>query len=228
MAISKKRYPLIDILRVFAIFLMLFFHLFYDLNYFDYYEMDYHPYTFWFVLPRIIVFLFLTCVGASLYIVHYPQKSWVKWKKRLVKLGIIAAIISVATYFIFPSSWVYFGIIHCIFFATLVGIFLVSYPKFALIIAILIWTIRFGFNVNFDLLPWFSDIKSIDDIPLYPWIATVFFGIFFGTTKIAKIQFDYPFKRKIEWISKNSLIIYLLHQPIIFGVILGIYWILTR
>ena len=56
-----------------------------------------------------------------------------------------AVIITTSTYFIFPNSWIYFGIIHFIFLASVIGVWFVKFPNFSLLLAIIIF-IGYKFN----------------------------------------------------------------------------------
>ena len=101
---SVNRYIMLDVLRGFAVLLMIVFHGAYDLNWFYFIDIDILENPFWFWLPRFIVFLFLICVGMGLSIVH---KNGIKWRlaiKRLLKIGGWAFVITVVTYILFPKN----------------------------------------------------------------------------------------------------------------------------
>ena len=56
---NNNRWPIIDITRGFAVFLMIIFHFSYDLKLFGHVDIDFQNDLEWWVFPRIIVFLFL-------------------------------------------------------------------------------------------------------------------------------------------------------------------------
>jgi uncharacterized membrane protein len=61
----------------------------------------------------------------------------------------------------------------------------------------------------------------MDYIPVYPWIAVVFLGIFLGDKKFHEIKFaDSSRWRWIHYLGQHSLVIYLIHQPIFYGLIM--------
>src|SRR3989344_3851006 len=72
----------------------------------------------------------------------------------------------------------------------------------------------------------YPNFKTLDYFPLIPWFALVLFGIFIG-----KILYDENRKFKFinepkifiinifKFLSKNSLTIYLLHQPIMIAIL---------
>ena len=177
-----KRIFLIDLMRFMAIVLMVIFHLTYDLNQFRYVNVSFSD-PFWFWLPRLIVFLFLICVGMSLSIVHNPVFKPQKFWPRLVKLLIGALLVSISTYFMFPKQWVYFGTLHCIAATTLMAVPFINKPKLSLVLGIIILSSMYFTGVNFVNVGKFFGSKSMDFIPVYPWFSIVLFGIYFKTFK---------------------------------------------
>ncbi len=219
----SKRIFLIDILRFVAILLMVIFHLAFDLNAFKLINVDFMS-TFWFWLPRFIVFLFLLCVGMSLRVVHFPEFKPNKFWPRFAKLLFAALLVSASTYIMFPKQWVYLGTLHCIALTTLMALPFIRHPKVSLIFSILILISMYPTGINFTNVGKFFNSNSMDFIPPYPWFSIVLLGIFCKTLPIE--NFDMPegkIKSFIKWCSEKSLIIYLLHQPIMFGSISLIY-----
>lgn len=210
-----KRYPLVDQLRTMAILLMVFFHLFYDLNIFGFVQIDFQREAFWFILPRIIVFLFLFCVGISLAISHSQGIKWRKFTYRFLKILFFALLISIFTYFVFPQNWVYFGTLHCIAISSLLALPFIKYPRLSLLIGLaLLASALTGHN-----LPWPKlSHNSMDYIPIFPWLGVVLGGIAAFHWKIhTLIKKNHPL---ISYVGRHSLLIYLLHQPLLYGMVL--------
>lgn len=208
------RYPIIDFIRFVAIFLMVLFHFAYNLNIFGFIKIDFFKDTFWFYLPRLIVFLFLFAVGISLCISHAKKIQWKKFNTRLSKILLCALLVTGFTFVAFPKFWVYFGTLHCIALTSIIGVFFTGHPKISLILAIIIISFQFsGFN-----FPWIElSHKSMDYIPPLPWISCVFLGIFSYHQGLHKVPFiSHPI---ISFFSKHSLITYMLHQPILFSLV---------
>ena len=135
----------LDLMRGIAIIMMIAFHFIYDLNSFGF--SDIPLYTHWAGIAWrcLIVFLFLSAVGISLVIAHGKGIKFKKFLKRLLYLGIAALFVSAGTYVMFPDGWVYFGILHLIWFSTIIAISFVNLPKTSLLIAALILI-----GTNFD------------------------------------------------------------------------------
>lgn len=221
LVINKQlRYPIIDLMRVLAIVLMVIFHMFYDLTIFGFTNIDFQQNKFWFGLPRFIVFLFLTCVGLSQQLSHKDAIDWSKFWKRWLKLVFFAFCVSATTYYLYPKNWIYFGTLHCIATVSLMALPFRNNPKIALAIGIAILVNRFVFQNVIDVWPYIKSMKSMDYIPYYPWVAIVLIAIFLHSKGFHKVSLDLGRNKTwIEWTSRNSLWIYILHQPIMYFLI---------
>ena len=218
----------LDSLRGIAVIWMVIFHTAYDLNMFQFVSWDFST-GFWYAFPRVIAFTFLFCVGASLNYTHRPRINWNSLIKRSQKLGLAALIISLSTYFMFPSNWIYFGTLHCIFMGSILGALLVNKRKIALVILILILIAQYA--LDFDI-KWVSSLtkrQSMDFIPIYPWFWPILLGILIQPflSKLSILQEIKP-NRYLNFLGQNSLKIYLIHQPVIFGLIWMIRQLLVR
>lgn len=216
---QNKRADLIDVLRTIAICWMIIFHLAYDMKALGFSSTDFSS-GFWYYFPRVIAGSFLFIVGLSLHLAYENKINWSKFWHRQMKIAAGAVIISLTTYFIFPANWVYFGTLHCIFFATLFGVFLVGKRIIIMVIFLLILG---GISSGFDLF-WISQIirkPSMDFIPIYPWFLCTALGLFVASFE-GFWKFVYKFRPHplLTFPGKHSLIIYLLHQPIIFGTLI--------
>jgi len=212
---APQRYLLLDALRGFAVFLMIFFHLAYDLNLFRFIRIDIFKDPFWFGLPRLIVSLFLICMGISLAIVHKAGIKWHLVKKRLFIIGGWAAVITGVTYFLFPKSYVYFGILHCIAVSSLMGVFFVNRPKLSLLIGLAL--VASNIIVKPRLLPisgWL-EINPMDYVPLYPWFGLVLIGIFLEHIRFPQIPLkENLFLKPFVFMGRHALILYIIHRPV--------------
>ena len=220
----------LDLMRGIAIVMMIAFHFIYDLNEFGFTNIPlsgYWPTTYW---RYVIVFLFLSSVGISLVLAYSQQFSLTKFAKRMLLLGLAAAAVSFGTYLMFPNAWVYFGILHLIWVACIITMPFVRAPNVSLLIGLSILTLNY-----FELLD-LSALKtlfinnlppaSVDYYPIFPWLSFVFVGIYMGHNPWYKkvITFRSAF---IELLGRHSLLIYLTHQIVLFGLVAATYAILN-
>lgn len=213
--VKSKRFEFLDLVRGLAVHLMIFFHFFYDLNVYGHVKIDFQKEFFWFYLPRLIVTLFLFSVGVSMALAHRKGINRGPYLKRLLKIGIGALIITGTTYFLFPKSWVYFGTLHCIFFVTILITPLRQKPKLSLVIALLILTLE---ATGYDIPFWIMSHASMDYIPLFPWIAVSLIGIYAKHMKVHELSIpNNKLTRFFTLPGKHAFIIYIIHQPILFG-----------
>jgi uncharacterized membrane protein len=213
----KSRYELLDIIRGSAVVLMIIFHFSFDLRIFGYTEVDFQENLFWWVFPRVIVFLFLTAMGLSLEVTYKGKLEPKKVLRRFFKIGGFALLISLFTYFAFPTRWIYFGTLHCIALCSLLALpfqgkkWISLSGAFVILIPLLA-----GFQ-----WPWFKmEHASMDYIPALPWLGVVLLGMFSFHLNVHKTPIvSFPGKSWLLFCGRHSLIIYLIHQPILFGLV---------
>ena len=212
----------LDLMRGIAIIMMIAFHFIYDLNSFGFSDIPLFTHWAGIAWRCLIVFLFLSAVGISLVIAHGKGIKFKKFLKRLLYLGIAALFVSAGTYVMFPDGWVYFGILHLIWFSTIIAISFVNLPKTSLLIAalILIGAIFDQPNLSFIsyLLEPYLPFGSVDYYPLFPWLSFVFIGIYLGHNPYYQKIFIFRLNW-LEVIGKHALIIYLTHQIVLFSVV---------
>lgn len=208
-----KRDLFTDLLRAFAVILMIIFHGAYDLNIFHYTDLDFSQ-GFWFYLPRFITFLFLFCVGKGMDYAYTKGFNHSKFFKRFFKLALGAFVISLSTYFLFPGQWVYFGTLHCIALGSLLTYPLAQHKKLALVFFLLLIVSIIVFKMDFKAISQLGIGRSMDFIPIYPWWVVILGGLLTPNHYFPKLK-KLPFF--LDFLSKNSLKIYILHQPVIYG-----------
>ena len=209
----KSRKPFIDNVRFLAIFLMVIFHFTYDLNIFGIKIISQHVTLFWKWLPRLIVFLFMLAVGMSIG----SKKGNVftrSFHKSQIKVFFGAFTVSIVTYYLYPSRWVYFGTLHCIFLSRYLVSFLKPFPKTCLLLFV-------GINIPLFLG---SPTHGLN-LPIKAWIIFLFY------LGLVMLFLEYLLRNQKFWVlvkkwstnkivlfsSKNSFWIYLIHQPLLFG-----------
>lgn len=215
----------VDLLRSVAIILMLVFHFLYDLNFLNLADFDIAGSQYWGIFRGVIVSFFLIAMGASLTLAYPGKVNWKKFIKRQFTLAVCALAISLVTYVVIAENWVFFGIIHFIFVASLLAIGFRHSPIKSLLLFIVIISVyyvelfhkRWPFNLIEALLPQ----KTNDFVALFPWLALPFLGIYLANQTCLHNEYAKAIKLPslLTWISNNSLLIYLLHQPVFFSLL---------
>lgn len=218
---ENVRYRLVDHWRAVAIILMIFFHFSYDLGLFGYIKIDVQKDLFWWFLPRLIVFMFMIAVGVSLRLVHKSGLNYKKFWPRFAQILTFALIITLTTYFLFPTRWVYFGTLHSIALCSLMALPFIKYPKQAGLLGLCI-TVPALFGLNY---PFFKmQHVSMDYIPPLPWFGYVLIGIYCEFRNWDKVQYKkIPGESALNFMGRHGLLIYVLHQPIMYGILYGFY-----
>jgi uncharacterized membrane protein len=223
---TNKRSLEIDALRVTAIILMMAYHTAFDLHVFYKWNVDvFHG--LWWLIGKVSVITFLLLVGISFSISWARNPVISRTLRRGVRVLMYGLIVSIITYFFDSSNFVRFGILH------LIGISLLLLPytrRFHLWnTAIGIIIIGTGLLINGTTLQTSlylplgfrpTDFMSIDYYPLLPWFGVVLVGTSLGQVFLQAgsptfYKEESRFTRGIAAISKRSLFIYMVHQPIL-------------
>jgi uncharacterized membrane protein len=241
------RYPVIDSLRGIAILLMVIYHLCYDLDMFGYIDTRFGV-GYWVPFRYVIVILFLGLVGVSLQIAHGTSIKWHSLKKRSMQLLVASTAVSASAYFIAAHKVTIFGILQLILVSSWLALPFLNRAKLTLVCGGIIFFVgHIWHHTLFDhiALHWIGLMENIrpalDYAPIFPWFGVVLMGISAGVL-LQKHQgvanaFAKPLIRKtsgsafvflkrfddaLQYAGKHSLLIYLLHQPIMFGALMVI------
>lgn len=230
----NKRYFELDFLRGFGIILMITFHFGYDLSYFGYANYNTTVNIEWRVFRSTILSVFLLVVGMSAYLAYAETINWKKVFRRSMKLFLVSLLISLGSYSIFENSWIYFGVIHFIFVASLVSLFFVKFPNLSLLLGLgFLLSYNLGY-FHFDVLLNFA-IKNLgfplhteDIVSFTPWFGLVLIGIFLMHHNLFTFRVkETKLTQGISFLGKHALVIYIVHQPILFGIFYVLIWTKT-
>jgi uncharacterized membrane protein len=231
----QARFWEIDFARGIAVVMMIAFHLLFDLYYFRGFSVVLDS-GFWLVFARITLIIFLLLVGVSLSIsysrvkaVLQPRKITEKYVKRGSKTFLYGLITTAVTLIAFPTNAIWFGVLHCIGISIILAIALLPYRKLNLLLGlvfIVLGVLLFTQTFNFPWLLWLgfapANFYTFDYVPLLPWFGVVLLGLFFGKTLYENRRPKTGPKAAgpICWLGRHSLLIYLIHQPILVGILL--------
>ena len=218
----------LDWARSLAIVGMIVFHFVRDLEMFGYLPRGATLVGGWPLFARAIAGAFLLLSGVSLVLAHAHGVRWGPWLRRLGLVAGAAALVSLATYVVFPDRFIYFGILHAIALCSVVGLPFLFLPGAAALAAALavfalpalvteppfasVWLAWTGLGANVP--------PSYDFVPLVPWLAPFLLGMALARVlprPAAPARGPGRLARALAWPGRHSLAIYLLHQPILFG-----------
>lgn len=232
---TRPRLLALDAARGLALIAMATYHFSWDLEFFGYLAPGTSTQGFLRIYARLIASSFLFLAGFSLVLAQYPTLRLAPFLRRLGVIVGAAAAISVATFWFTPDSWIFFGILHSIALASLIGLAFLRLPPLVTLIAagIAIALPAFLRSPAFDA-PWFWFLglsetlpRSNDYVPLLPWIGALLAGIAVARFmvdggRLGWIERLPPGPRWLRWGGRHSLTVYLLHQPVLIaGLYLG-------
>lgn len=225
-----SRLVLVDAMRGFAILLMVIYHFCFDLSYFGLAPFDFYQDRFWLNFRTLILSLFLGLVGVSLVLSSQPRLNVRRYLHRLILLVASAALVSLATWWMFGERLVFFGVLHFIAVASLLGLLFVRAGWLNLIagVGFILFATQYQ-SAWFDTpgRRWIGLMThkppTEDYVPLLPWIGVVMLGIFAGPYIVRWLQTHLQGitdTAPIRWLAlagRHSLVIYLIHQPLLIG-----------
>ncbi|RFC65909.1 heparan-alpha-glucosaminide N-acetyltransferase [Mesorhizobium denitrificans] len=234
-----QRIPTIDIIRGIAIGGVVLFHVVWDLEFAGLIDgVARHPA--WLVFGRSLAGTFMVLVGVSLVLAHRGEIRWGSFSRRLGTILLAAAAITVVTRLAFPANFVYFGILHAIAVATLIGaLFLGASALICLAVGTLVLILPLVLESSTFDMRWLAWIgfaaqppPSNDFVPVFPWVGLTLLGMAAmkwtsaWPVKTRLVQQAHPsrFARTFAWMGRRSLPIYLVHQPILLAIILPLSW----
>ncbi|WP_411035566.1 DUF1624 domain-containing protein [Shinella sp. BYT-45] len=218
---------------------MAIYHFTWDLGFFGYIEPETATTGGWRLFARLIAGSFLFLAGFSLVLGHASGFRPRPFLIRFGKIALAAALITIATWFAFPQTFIFFGILHAIAAASLVGLLFLRLPVAVTLLAAAaavaaplylrspafdhpaLWWIGLSANVP----------RSNDYVPLLPWLAPVLLGIalarLFVASTLPERLAGYGNATRVWWKSllekagRHSLAIYLVHQPLLIALVYG-------
>ena len=234
----KKRIWELDAARGFCIFCMFFVHLFFDLVSFGFIHAHKSNWIVRFFFDGWGGALFFIISGISATLGSRPVK-------RGLQVAGCALIVSAVTIGMDLSGFsrnmgIYFGVLHCLAVCMLVWPLFKKLerwsPKTNLIIlgsigvvltAVGLWMRQFILPHNFLMFIGLrGPMGTSDYFPILPYLGFFLLGAVLGKTLYSKRETRFPrvstqniFVRFFCWLGNHSLPVYLIHQPLLFGLV---------
>lgn len=188
----------------------------------------------WNVFARAIASSFLLLAGLGLALAHGRVIDIRKLLRRVAVVAAAALLVTVATWIAFPDAYVFFGILHAMAASSLLAVPFVRLPAaLTALAAIAVGALPLLASPAFDaprlaFLGLGTRVPLTNDyVPLVPWLAFVLAGIALGrvTEPTRWLPRDEPrlgVAKALAWLGRHSLVIYLAHQPLIYGALSGV------
>ena len=213
----------IDIARGCAVLLMILFHFVYDLSRFGSAAINVNS-PIWQFTGKAAAFLFISLAGLSTTL----SKDPVRRGMRVLASGML---ITIVTYFTIRPDYVRFGILHFL------GLAMLSSPVWHRCSNRTIMLIAGGAAVAGLVVSWISvnvawllplgirypGFTTVDYYPVFPYLALFLTGLVIGRKYYATGHSRWPGTAPVfpllGTMGRHSLPIYLLHQPLLIGLI---------
>lgn len=230
----SQRIAALDLLRSAALLGMASYHFVYDLQMHGLVPPGFAVQGFFYWHARTVASTFLLLAGLGIWLSHGAGIRWPAFWRRMAKVGGAAALVSVTTYIALPDWWIFFGILHCIALGSLLALPFLRLPALVTLAAgaFVVWAsyalatpamnaplLRF---IGLHTIP----TMTVDFEPLFPWFGPILIGL--GLGRLGSrfglwnwlARWNAPgWVRALGWPGRHSLAVYLLHQPILFGLV---------
>ncbi len=227
----RARFVIVDWARGAALLAMALYHLCWDLSFFRFLDVDVSGSPGGRASSTAIAGSFLTLVGISLVLAHGSGMRWRAFLTRLAVLIAAAAGVTLATYVAMPDGMIYFGILHSIAVSCLIGLIFLRAPwpltavaALACFIAPHIFRAEMFNGFGWIWLGLATEVPRTNDYePLLPWLGFVLAGIAFARAmppaRWPAFAAQGRIGRLFAFLGRHSLAFYLIHQPVLFGMV---------
>ena len=229
-----NRFYEIDSLRGIAIILMIISNFVTDIAYFRIYNINTSS-DFWWLFARITASMFMLLVGISLTLSYSKEnRNFMHYLKRGLKIFSWGLAITAVTWLFIGKDFVIFGVLHLIGISIILSYPLIKRTRVDLLLgASFIAAGIYLSNLTFKIpeLIWLGfapqNFTTVDYFPIFPWFGVVLIGLFLGNALYAnyKRNFKIPdlgnlsLVKGLCFLGRNSLLIYLIHQPVLIGLL---------
>lgn len=230
----------IDAARGSAVIAMVFFHLMWDLQYTGLSNVNVFS-TPWQIFARGIGTSFIFLLGLSLALVAArlsPRELWRYAVRRSIVIIALGLLITAGTYAFIGDSYVRFGILHLLGSMLILSLPFVTAPLWLTISAGLTMIAVGAYLTTLSaLFPWLiavgvrqAGIAMVDYYPFLPWGGAALLGVACGRLCYPNGRRRFPLAdcsatapiRVLRFLGRHSLLIYILHQPILLGTLFGL------
>ncbi len=239
---SAQRFDTLDALRGFAIVWMTLFHFCFDLNQFGYLKQNFYNDTFWTTQRSVIVSLFLFCAGLGQAVAVQQKQGLRHFWRRWAQVAGCALLVTAGSYLMYPKSFISFGVLHGIAVMLIIARFTAGWGHWLWAAGLLVFAIKFAAvsvhntwaaidflnQPGFNWLGFISRLPVTEDfVPLLPWLGVMWWGMAAGQWLLAhrpgwfELRLP-PATAVLSRLGRWSLSWYMLHQPVMIGVLMAL------
>jgi len=215
---------------------MAFYHFAFDLNHFGWLKPRHNFYedALWTMQRTGILSLFLFCAGLSLAVALHAAQPWSRFWKRWAQIAGCALLVSIGSAFMFPHSWISFGVLHGI------AVMLVL-ARLAAPLRVWLWPLGMlclaapwlwqdpVFDTRWTNWVGLVTHKPVteDFVPLLPWLGVMLFGLAAGQWLLRHraTQMSGALAaplRPLAFLGRWSLSFYMVHQLVLIGALMAV------
>lgn len=231
----------LDALRGLAVVWMSAFHFCFDLNLHGYIHQQMLGNPVWTWQRDTIVSVFLFCAGMGQALAMRTGQGWARFWRRWAQVAGCALLVTVGSYYMFPQSYIGFGVLHGL--AAMLIVARLSgrlgrwlWPLGAIALALPLAAQSLLPGTSFE--PVFNGIPlrvlglvtqkpfTEDYVPIFPWLGVIWWGLACGDwlARERKPWFDGGLAgghagKALAWLGRHSLPWYMLHQPLLLGLL---------
>ena len=236
------RFESIDVLRGLAVVWMTIYHFCFDLNHFGYIDQRFLIDPFWTLQRTAIVSLFLFTAGIGQAIAAEQGQGWPRFWRRWAQVAGCALLVSAGSWWMYPKSYIYFGVLHGMAVMLVVARFTAGWGRWLWPLGLLAvampsianWGQLTLDKVNFydffdgKALNWLGLVSrkplTEDFVPIFPWLGVLWWGLAAGQALVRRrrdvLAAIVPASvQPLIWLGRWSLAWYMLHQPVMIGVL---------
>ncbi len=249
-----QRLQRLDALRGLAMLWMTAFHFAFDLDHAGYIHQNFYEDPVWTWQRSAIVSLFLFTAGMGQAVAVAQGQDWPRFWRRWAQVAGCALLVTLGSWFMFPRSFIYFGVLHGLAVMLIATRWLlvrrVSGAALLMAGALLValfWLAPAALSawasgsvieaLNSRPLNWLGLVtrKPIteDYVPLIPWLGLVLWGAAAGRWLLAHRPGwlagggSVP-GRALAALGRWSLSYYMLHQPVLISALTAFGWLTGR